>query len=165
MKDVKQGEWYYYYPNGKIKTRKYYMNGDLDGVYQDYNTAGFLHSEDIYKAGVSIKKSMFDSLGNVYQVVEFDKKHQVVEYLDITGKVMTKFTYTYNVLNGPAEKFNYGGKTTLKGNCLNGSYDGELLKYGENGKIVSKRNYQIGDLHGKDYDRHNLYHANLQFAW
>lgn len=51
-KDYKMiGEWKYYYGNGNISSKKIFSNGDLNGLYHDYNLGGVLNFVQYFESG------------------------------------------------------------------------------------------------------------------
>ena len=45
-----------YYENGKIRSTANFLNGNIDGPLREYNQAGKLIQETLYKNGNKVKK-------------------------------------------------------------------------------------------------------------
>jgi len=49
------GEAKDYYENGKIRSTATFVNGNIDGVVKEYNQAGKIIKETLYKNGKKVK--------------------------------------------------------------------------------------------------------------
>jgi antitoxin component YwqK of YwqJK toxin-antitoxin module len=53
---VEHGEWTYFWPNGKVKSKEYYIRGKEEGTMYDYDETGKAIKEYTYKKGELINE-------------------------------------------------------------------------------------------------------------
>lgn len=148
MNGDKYGTWLWYYDNGEvISDENHYLYDEKDSVQKYFNEDGILVEESYYQNG--------------------DKHGPHIWYNDL-GVAMVKFNYwndellSYQqpVLNGWGEKiFIENGNEKIVSHYVSGQisleiqlkdfiYEGELIKYNEDGAIYQKRSYTLGLTNG-----------------
>ena len=66
FKDIPDGEFIEYHPNGKLKTKGIIKNGKRTGTWTAYHTNGNIYSENKYKKGIlNGKTAAYYPNGNV----------------------------------------------------------------------------------------------------
>jgi len=133
--DEWQGEWRFYDESGRLTTRSYYLDGDLDGYKEAFHPDGKKYSEEKYKTGWLERITQFDEAGNVMAIDSFPKS---------SGK----YTLVYP-----------GGKTMEQGNYVNGGLDGSYKTYYFDGSLESSYFYKKG---ARDSSFVNYYYGGLK---
>jgi antitoxin component YwqK of YwqJK toxin-antitoxin module len=149
---AKDGWWDYYYASGKLKSREFFVNGEMrDSSYSYYSN------------------------GNLSRVTTRDKKGDPeVEYdyhyngwlsevrKKLPGKAVEEQSYYSNgqkevvtiyedgkVKDGASISYHRNGKMKMQANYLNGKYSGGYKTYFDNGKLSQDANYVNGNLEGQ----------------
>ncbi len=100
-KGLKQGEWKDFYPNGRIKTEKTYVDDLLNGYYKEYDNRGKLVLTMLYENGAIVKSK-----------VEDEPDIEMVNKYDQDGKLIYSGPYRNNVPVGIHREFGSDGKVT-----------------------------------------------------
>lgn len=98
-KGLKQGEWKEFYPNGRIKTEKTYVDDNLHGYYKEYDNRGILVLTMLYENGAIVKSR-----------VEDEPDIETVNKYDQDGKLIFSGPYRRNVPVGIHREFGKDGK-------------------------------------------------------
>lgn len=98
-KGLKQGEWKEFYPNGRIKTEKTYVDDNLHGYYKEYDNRGILVLTMLYENGAIVKSR-----------VEDEPDIETVNKYDQDGKLVFSGPYRSNVPVGIHREFGKDGK-------------------------------------------------------
>ncbi len=98
-KGLKQGEWKEFYPNGRIKTEKTYVDDNLHGYYKEYDNRGILVLTMLYENGALVKSQ-----------VEDQPDIETVNKYDQDGKLIFSGPYRSNVPVGIHREFGKDGK-------------------------------------------------------
>lgn len=129
VKEHRNGEWQFFRPNGKIASREFYKNGQLDGISTTYYESGEIFEEMQYVNGIP---SGFWK--------QFYKN----------GKKQLETTFLNGNLNGTYKCWNDGGTITLDGRFNNGVKVGNwkvfdtdngsyfYMKYDNNGVLTNQ---------------------------
>ena len=70
-KNIPNGPFKLFHPNGKLATQGQYNNGLLSGYTVDYDEAGRIESKLHYKSGKEEFKILFDSMGTSRDTLKF----------------------------------------------------------------------------------------------
>ena len=95
-KGLKQGEWKEFYPNGRIKTEKTFVDDNLHGYYKEYDNRGILVLTMLYENGAIVKSR-----------VEDEPDIEIVNKYDQDGKLIYSGPYRIKyllVFTGNSEK-------------------------------------------------------------
>ncbi|MBK7132162.1 MAG: toxin-antitoxin system YwqK family antitoxin [Bacteroidales bacterium] len=114
-KGLKQGEWKEFYPNGRIKTEKTYVDDNLHGYYKEYDNRGILVLTMLYENGAIVKSR-----------VEDEPDIETVNKYDQDGKLIFSGPYRNNVPVGIHREFGKDGKVI------------NALIYNDNGVKISE---------------------------
>jgi antitoxin component YwqK of YwqJK toxin-antitoxin module len=98
-KGLKQGDWKEFYPNGRIKTEKTYVDDNLHGYYKEYDNRGILVLTMLYENGALVKSQ-----------VEDQPDIETVNKYDQDGKLIFSGPYRSNVPVGIHREFGKDGK-------------------------------------------------------
>jgi antitoxin component YwqK of YwqJK toxin-antitoxin module len=168
----------FYYPDGKVKTKGTYLNGEKVGKWLNYNELGELVKEDNFNNYGEVDGDMFGYANKILHVkYHFNKGNIDGEqtYYGENGRIAFKLiyekgdlvAYTYEGKDGkmlpPIKLKNGSGKMICY--YSNGTKSGEaefdqnaikngLRVYFTNGKLAEERNYRNFDLYG-DFKRYN----------
>jgi antitoxin component YwqK of YwqJK toxin-antitoxin module len=96
---LKQGEWKEFYPNGRIKTEKTYIDDNLHGYYKEYDNRGILVLTMLYENGAIVKSQ-----------VEDEPDIETVNKYDQDGKLIFSGPYRSNVPVGIHREYGKDGK-------------------------------------------------------
>jgi antitoxin component YwqK of YwqJK toxin-antitoxin module len=100
-KGLKQGEWKDFYPNGRLKTEKTYVDDNLHGYYKEYDLRGILVLTMLYENGAIVKSR-----------VEDEPDIEDVKKYDQDGKLIYSGPYRNTVPVGVHREFGKDGKVT-----------------------------------------------------
>jgi antitoxin component YwqK of YwqJK toxin-antitoxin module len=100
-KGLKQGEWKEFYPNGRIKTEKTYVDDNLHGYYKEYDNRGILILTMLYENGAIVKSR-----------VEDEPDIEDVKKYDQDGKLVYSGPYRNTIPVGVHREFGKDGKVT-----------------------------------------------------
>lgn len=114
-KGLKQGEWKEFYPNGRIKIEKTFVDDNLHGYYKEYDNRGILILTMLYENGAIVKSE-----------VEDEPDIETVNKYDQDGKLIFSGPYRINVPVGIHREFGKDGKVV------------NALIYNDNGVKISE---------------------------
>ncbi len=114
-KGLKQGEWKEFYPNGRIKIEKTYVDDNLHGYYKEYDNRGILVLTMLYENGAVVKSR-----------VEDEPDIETVNKYDQDGKLIFSGPYRSNIPVGIHREFGKDGKVI------------NALIYNDNGVKISE---------------------------
>jgi antitoxin component YwqK of YwqJK toxin-antitoxin module/Tfp pilus assembly protein PilF len=129
-----QGEWNYYYPNGKYKKKLTWANSKLTGPYEEYFENGVLKEKGSYKDGIS--------------------DGPVAIYFE-TGLQSITATYNMGKLNGPVKLYYQNGMLKREYISKNDQIDGSYKEYFFNGNLKEESTY----VNGKENGLRTEYHS------
>lgn len=130
-----------YADNGKIKYKRYFKNGELEGVNKEYYESGKLKAEWNYKNGN----------------LEGTSK----EYYE-SGKLKFIKNFKNDKLEGTGNAYYESGKLKLETNYKNGKPEDTTKIYYENGNLKSELNFKNGNLQGLSKEYYE--NGNLNFT-
>jgi antitoxin component YwqK of YwqJK toxin-antitoxin module len=114
-KGLKQGEWKEFYPNGRIKTEKTYVNDLLHGYYKEYDNRGILVLTMLYDNGAIVKSK-----------VEDEPDIEIVNKYDQDGKMIYSGPFRNKIPVGTHREYGKDGKVT------------NAFRYNDNGLMLSE---------------------------
>lgn len=117
-KGLKKGMWTYYNPNGTIKSKEYYINGNIDGLQHEYDLYGNLIEIYNYKEG------KLNGLSEAYK----------------KDKLITTSYFVNDERSGPIFYYNLDGNIRRKDFIVEGNTKVSYV-YNSNGTLNSKTNY------------------------
>lgn len=117
-----EGEWLKFYENHKLKWRQFYINDNLNGVFEYFNPNGTPKKMETYKDNI--------------------KEGPYTEYFEGGYE---KGTYHNDKKHGPFKSYYFNGKIYDIGSFENDYIVGPYEKYDENGKIIEKKVYKAED--------------------
>ncbi len=170
-KGERDGEWTYYYPDGRKSGINNYVDGEFNGADIDYHENGLKSVESTFKDGerhgitcvyrVSgvLDRCMFHSKGVIEDsIVYYHENGKVDRWLPIKagliegkalyyradGTLMATMEWANDQRHGDFEFYFPDGKVSSKGTYKEGSLDGAYVSYYPNENIESKGNYIDG---------------------
>ncbi|OFX58460.1 MAG: hypothetical protein A2W97_13635 [Bacteroidetes bacterium GWE2_40_63] len=120
----------YYYDNGKIKSRRHYLNGYIHGDIEYYH----------YNGLPSLKGTYF-----------FGKMHSDWRWYNDSGTLTSQETYEYGVQVGKDLSYHDNGKLSTDNFYSEGKEHGTSVSYNEKGKKTYEGSYVYGERHGPAY--------------
>ena len=142
--DQKVGEWRTYHKNGELEESKYYLEGEIVGLTDNYDVNGVLYTSDKYSEGWYIGGYVYDTTGSTSDSLSIvDGKYTGV-YKDIFGKDWIKKSYDGNRAHGEYETYYPDGTVETKGRYNYGDRIGEWSWYFDDGSISCKGQYEYG---------------------
>jgi antitoxin component YwqK of YwqJK toxin-antitoxin module len=164
-KNLKQGVWKTFYPNGVLKTEVTYSDDKMNGYLKEYSLAGSLLNTTKYVRGViqnnvpelaklDVKTEYYDN-GQVHFTRTFkdDVAQGIHREFSQEGKVISAQLFTDGVLSaegildtagrqqGIWKEFYPDGTIKSQGEYLNSKKIGEWVFYHPNGKVEQKGAY------------------------
>jgi uncharacterized protein len=100
-KGLKQGDWKEFYPNGKIKTEKTYVDDQLHGYYKEYDSKEMLTVTMLYDHGAIVKSK-----------VEDEPDIEIVNRHDQDGKLTYSGPFRNKIPVGVHRDYGKDGKVT-----------------------------------------------------
>ena len=169
-KNLKQGEWIDFYPNGLVKSEKTFKDDLLHGYYKEYDNRGRLVLTMLYENGAIVKSGIEDE-PDIEIVERFDDEKKLIyrgpfrkdipvgihqEY-GKDGKVINGFIYNDMGLllsegiideagnrNGKWKDLYPDGKTQAEGTYTDNRRTGLWKFYTNTGKVEQTGNYNNG---------------------
>ena len=142
-----------YYPNGRIKNKAHFIDGELNGEVISYSENGNIIEK------VFMKGKLLDGEAFVYypsgKLKEKDffkngkSEGESIIYYE-NGNVKQKSTFKNDKREGDLFIYYPSGKLLQKRNFINGKAEGELVEYYENG-VVKEKAYFINDKQEKEH--------------
>lgn len=156
--DKPVGTFTYYYPSNKVRAviihtpnsdrseaYMYHENKNLlaFGIYRDtlkdstwinYGPSGRLSFKENYKKGVLHGEK------TIYYVPELKEDKSLV--------MAKQFNYVNGVLDGDVKEYFDDGKIKMTGTFRDGNYNGRVLKYHPNGKLMTEERWKYAVKHG-----------------
>jgi len=117
----------FYEGNKKIKTTEKYVNGIMDGLFEEYHTNG-----QVAFTGLFVN----DAMQGIW------KKYNE------SGQLLEEVTFKDSEENGPFKEYHTNGQLAAEGGYLNGDNEhGPLQIYNEQGELVKKMECNNGICH------------------
>ncbi len=153
-----EGEWTFYYPDGKVQSKGEYINGKRNGQWVYYFNNGKVQQKGTYKDEVYVGNWVWYYENGAIRLTEFYNRKgklegTVVEY-DELGNEITKGEY-YNGMREGEWFYHIGGFKQVGAFTL-GFKNGMWHSYYNDGSLLSEGFYDEGQPKGK----HKTYHTN-----
>jgi len=180
-KKERDGEWNFYFDNGKQKEKSFFKAGKMDGKVQTWHTNGqpYLVYEMVNGLQEGVEKNYFynGKLRNESNFTKGKKNGKETSY-NYKGYKISEAVYTDAELNGPAvsfynngmlkdsmfyksglpegllERYNRNGATIESGAFLKGQRNGEWTMWYNDGAVSEKTQYLNGEHTGEFTEFH-----------
>ena len=114
-KGLKQGDWKEFYPNGRMKNEKTFIDDLLHGYYKEYDNRGILVLTMLYDKGAIVKSK-----------VDEEPDIEIVNKHDQDGKLIYSGPYRNKIPVGIHREFGKDGKVS------------NAFRYNDNGLLLSE---------------------------
>ena len=146
--DNRHGEYVRYHLNGKIAQKVNYVNGEFEGKCTWFYPNGKKETEINYQKGNRHGEAIwYYENGEISQktIYEYGEKDGKQTDYDPTGEVNTIKFYDNGTIVGFAYVEKLGNETKP---FMPENFTGTVKTYYKNGKIASERSYEKGNIHG-----------------
>lgn len=154
----REGEWTYYFDNGKQKEKSFLKDGEIEGKVQTWHTNGQPSMVYEMKKGLQegIEKNYFFN-GKLRSEGTYSngKKNGKETGFNYKGYKITEATYTNDELNGPAISFYENGRLKDSMFYKAGLPEGVFEKYNPDGAVIETGSFLKGQRHGEWTLRYN----------
>jgi antitoxin component YwqK of YwqJK toxin-antitoxin module len=135
----KNGEWSYFYSNGKIKKKENYLCDFEVGLLVEYDSNGVIKRKAFYSEGRIIEDKNYES-GNLTELYLYNYESRLKEnsYTIVTHEKRIEYYET--------------GEVMIIENNINGDYEGEYTEFWQNGFPMIKEEYRDGLVEGESYE-------------
>ncbi len=145
FKGEKDGEWKWFYPNKQILMLENYNDGELDGLFVEYDDKGEILSkghfiEDLEDGDWYYKRGEMTEKGSYYE----GKKIGNWKLTYGNGKIAVDSHYDQDLLNGKYTSYWENGSVKLVGKYVSGERVGVWYKYLETGELFLTTLYKNG---------------------
>lgn len=151
-----KGQAKYYYQSGSVKDIiNYDDEGNLEGLYQNYDIDEKLAFEYQYDSGRLRKYTFYDKQQKVLSTGTSNSADvTIMEGYKPTGILSFKAQLVNGMENGLTTYYHSNGKTRYTVEVENGTWNGEYLEYHDNGNLKTKTTYVDGNNTGwyEEYD-------------
>jgi len=157
--NLETGKWNYYYENGKTEQSGVYKQGKTDGLWQWYYAEGSLkREEEFYEGkpeGIYVE---YDTTGQTIVSGKYFDGQMEEEWTYRVGDYMEKGKYVADLKDGKWQAFYPDGKLKYEGNYIQGNPDGEHNFYYPNGQLKESNYYIMGisEKNWRKYDENGL---------
>src|SRR5581483_7847497 len=166
----KKGLWEKRYPNGKLRYRGHFKEGNPNGVFKYYWNNDSIQNIAIYSNGGKVAYSrFFYENGGVFSTGKFvsEKRDSIWLFYDESWKLCKKEQYSNGKKEGKSITF-YGNGTVLESKTYHNDVEnGPWQQYFENGHLKLETNYVNGKREGsiKIYDESNPDRPSVQGSY
>jgi len=145
QKGEKDGEWFWYYPNGNLLSKETYLDGLLDGENFSLTINGDTLESGMFVAGQEEGRWYYinDSIRIEGNYSEGRKEGAWKTYY-ANGKLKSSHSYFNNELDGKFAVFWENGAKKIESTYINGLLNGNEYKYDENGNVLFITTYRMG---------------------
>ena len=164
----KSGMWIYYYNNGKIQQKGRYSDGEFDGAWVLYYPSGAIQAQEFYKRGKHEGTLVeFAENGEELTRGEYYNGLREGEWFYHVGDFKETGAYTLGMKNGVWKHYYQNGKLSFIGEYDEDQPKGKHLTYYETGVVKTKGKYKAGQKHGKwlTYNEMGETIENLEFYY
>jgi antitoxin component YwqK of YwqJK toxin-antitoxin module len=145
--DGKNGTLIIKYPSGKVKIKKEYKDGYLDGLFTEYYENGKIESQIVYKE--HLKQGPFQEFyedGTLKASMFFKNslKDSICSYYYKNGQLKRQEFYKKGKQDGLSKSFHENGKLASELNFLKGKKHGTQKHYYESGQLKSVTEFDNG---------------------
>ena len=146
-----------YHGNGKVKEKRTYKNGKINGQYLSFHENGQLHMRGSKDENNKWEDGLVEQYhGNGALLVKGIIKDSnwadgtYLSYFD-DGNLWVEETYKNGVLQGPSVKYFRNGRIASEVTYVNGELDGEVTTYFPFGEVWRRELYSQGELIHSQY--------------
>lgn len=132
-----------YYPNGQIKSKGRYSNGNKYGVWYSWHANGKISSQ------------------GKYRILQHHQIQRTVDHLDVSNKQPTY----YSAKCGVWKFWHDNGNIQSEGNFVNGNKYGKWYTWHSNGKMKSKGDYIVVSQYYQERMVLGLYSSTKCNSW
>lgn len=143
---IKHGECIFYHLTGNIKRRCTFVNGKLDGKFEEYYPNNTLKILENYIDGKLHGECKYKNLEDEMRIAFYDNGILIREENYINKKILT--ITTYNDKESNTQRFHTSGKLKSVNNYLESVPHGIVINYYECGSIKNKGFYINGKRNG-----------------
>jgi hypothetical protein len=129
-KGLREGEWRFYYPDGRLMAKEMYQAGELSGWSEAYFPSGKISSREFWKGDV-MEDSAF--------------------YYHENGRIYRRGIYRNGQYAGVWKTFSENGVCTQEGEYQSGLPDGLFRNWNESGFLIEEGWYRAGKKDGTFY--------------
>lgn len=142
----KTGRWTYYYPNGKIQQKGSYTNNKITGIWQWYYETGELLKEEYYLYGNLDGETVeYSVLGEVITKGSYIEGYKEGNWIYTVGDQKNMGKYVMGEKDGTWKSLYIEENTkSFIGEYVRGNPDGKHVYYYPNGDIKEERYYEEG---------------------
>ncbi len=145
VNNLEAGKWNYYYNDGKTEQTGVFKQGKADGLWQWYYADGSLKREEEYYEGKAEGIYMeYDTTGQVIVSGKYFDGQMEEEWTYRVGDYMEKGKYVADLKDGKWQAFYSDGKLKYEGTYIQGNPDGEHKFYYPNGQLKEVNYYVMG---------------------
>ena len=151
-KQEREGEWNYYFDNGRQKEKSFFKAGELEGKIQTWHTNGqpSMVYEIINGLQEGVEKNYFyNGKVRTESIYSKGKKNGKETGYNYKGYKTSESFYKDDELNGPTISFFEDGKIKDSLFYQNGLPEGNFRKYNRDGKIIETGSFLKGQRHGE----------------
>lgn len=120
---VDHGPWTLWYENGQIQAKGEYVDGTLDGIYEEWHVNGQLRARGHYSKGI---------------------KGDVFTLWDLQGAKTHEWHYAANKQHGTRTIWYPSGRKKSQVEFVDGRMHGTLVEWDEEGQIIKEVTYVNG---------------------
>jgi antitoxin component YwqK of YwqJK toxin-antitoxin module/tetratricopeptide (TPR) repeat protein len=150
-KGSKEGEWIFYHPNGNVRSRETYKDGEITGEAFYYRMNGTPSSSSKYdKDGKLIEKREYTYSGVLDNITTDAGDHAVLTSYHPNGTVEYQVNMRDGAITDPLLKPVYpDGRLAKDIRLANGKRNGVTREYYSNGKLSEETEYKNDERDGK----------------
>lgn len=148
---LRDGEWFGFHENGKIKYSGQFKNGIEFGIFKYYDYDGNLVVNlDYIEPGIKSRATIYSSLGlkNSKGIYLNRKKDSLWTHYSNTGSIVSKEFYIEGVLNGQALYYYNNGNVSEKCHYSNSLKNGLSEIFYKSGFVSARCMYLNNQLNG-----------------
>ncbi|MDC0303558.1 hypothetical protein OAL15_00960 [Flavobacteriales bacterium] len=148
---LKHGKWEKRYPNGNVRYKGQFKDGEPFGVFQYFYKNGKLKATNNHVGDATVANHVYHTNGKIKAkgVYREMKKDSLWQYFNENELLVLEETYVLNTLHGVQKTYFENRQLGEETNFIMGIKDGVWNKYFEDGKPWVVANYENGNLHGK----------------
>lgn len=159
-KDIKVGDWVFYYSNGKEKAKTSYNNkGMLEGQCYWYDEDGFIKESGVFKDGSLDGEGYYtreNSGTPKYKATVIDNKLEgEMTIYDRNGIKSVVKNFVNGELDGAFKEYYDFGPISSEGKAKKGKLNGWLVNFFPSGDTLNAYNYKDGLINGKFLEYHD----------
>lgn len=139
-----------YYPNGKIKSEGFLVDGELNGTRISYRHDGSISQKTKYSDGEPVKSESYDINGKKEYTIDY-QNHNGNLTLTTNNTITSEFSLLSGKYHGKYFSKDKSGATVVDMEYVNDVRHNNYKFYSPYGTIQYDRTYYAGKIHGIDY--------------